>query len=526
RGTAETPRFEAGNFAIRSAPMELKSESLRLILGLKLRQFRLDQAWGLKDVSSRTGLSVSYLSEIEKGRKYPKPEKLIKIAQGLGLTYEELVSPRVEENLHLVRDLFASPFLQEFPFHLFGIEAEQVAALVTEAPSKAGALLRTFLEIGRSYDVQVEHFLFAALRSYQAMERNYFPEIERAAENFLAENGWADRRGLEADDLRRVLEERHGYRIESSLLESYSELSDLRSVLVDGDRPVLLINKHLRPPQRAFALARELGYRALGHTVRSKTSGYLRVESFDQVINDFEAAYFSGAVLLPKSLLVDDLNAFFAAKTWDAEAFVGFLERYRTTPETFFYRLSQLLPAVFGFEQAFFARFSHDAALGVERFDLTKLLNMSGLPIPLNIQPGERYCRRWPGLWLLDEPTRAVASSENSGFKVAAAAQRGRFKDFETEHLTFSLTRPLSIAKTKGTSVSVSFRIDGALREKVAFWNDPAIPERDVGVTCERCSFVDCEERAADPTQIRSEANREKRMRALRTLVAQVRSGS
>ncbi|MEM8996167.1 MAG: helix-turn-helix transcriptional regulator, partial [Acidobacteriota bacterium] len=109
--------------------MELNSESLRFILGLKLRQYRLDRGWGLKDVASRTGLSVSYLSEIEKGRKYPKPDKLIQIAKGLNLTYDELVSPRVEENLNLVRDLFASPFLQEFPFHLFGIEAEQVAAL-------------------------------------------------------------------------------------------------------------------------------------------------------------------------------------------------------------------------------------------------------------------------------------------------------------------------------------------------------------------------------------------------------------
>ncbi|MEO1083882.1 MAG: helix-turn-helix transcriptional regulator, partial [Acidobacteriota bacterium] len=68
--------------------MELNSESLRFILGLKLRQYRLDHGWGLKDVASRTGLSVSYLSEIEKGRKYPKPDKLIQIAKGLNLTYD------------------------------------------------------------------------------------------------------------------------------------------------------------------------------------------------------------------------------------------------------------------------------------------------------------------------------------------------------------------------------------------------------------------------------------------------------
>jgi len=221
--------------------MDLRPDSLRFILGLKLRQHRLANHWGLKDVSSKTGLSVSYLSEIEKGRKYPKPDKLIQLAQGLGLTYDEPVSPRAEENLNLVRDLFASPFRQEFPFHLVGIEPEQVAGLVTEAPSKAGALLRTFLEIGRSYDVQVEHFLFAALRSYQQMKRNYFAEIEQAAEAFLAENGWQDRRGPNAEELRRVLEQRHGYRIDRALLASYPELSNLRSVLVDGERLIAIV---------------------------------------------------------------------------------------------------------------------------------------------------------------------------------------------------------------------------------------------------------------------------------------------
>ena len=60
-----------------SAPQDHTPSSLRLILGLKLRQFRARRGFGLKDLAERSGLSVSYLSEIETGRKYPKTEKLL-----------------------------------------------------------------------------------------------------------------------------------------------------------------------------------------------------------------------------------------------------------------------------------------------------------------------------------------------------------------------------------------------------------------------------------------------------------------
>ena len=37
------------------------------------------------------------------------------------------------------------------------------------------------------------------------------------------------------------------------------------------------------------------------------------------------------------------------------------------------------------------------------------------------------------------------------------------------------------------------------LKKKVKFWNDPAIPIRMVGETCERCPATDCAERVAEP---------------------------
>jgi XRE family transcriptional regulator, fatty acid utilization regulator len=110
---------------------------------------------------------VSYLSEIEKGKKYPKPGKLIDLARALEVPFDSLVTLQVEEKLDPVKAVFSSSLLREFPFDLFGVEPQDLFDLVTQDPTKAGALLRTFLEVGRLYDVHAEHFLLAALRSYQ-----------------------------------------------------------------------------------------------------------------------------------------------------------------------------------------------------------------------------------------------------------------------------------------------------------------------------------------------------------------------
>ncbi|MEL7361776.1 MAG: helix-turn-helix transcriptional regulator, partial [Bacteroidota bacterium] len=64
--------------------MSENADQLRLILGLKLKTLRQEQGRPLRDVAEAAGVSISYLSEIEKGKKYPKPEKLIELASALG----------------------------------------------------------------------------------------------------------------------------------------------------------------------------------------------------------------------------------------------------------------------------------------------------------------------------------------------------------------------------------------------------------------------------------------------------------
>ena len=173
--------------------MQESGKDLRLILGLKLRSLRLARGEGLRQVAARAGLSVSYLSELEQGKKYPKPDKLLQLAGALDIDYDDLVSLKVADELSALKEAVSSGFLREFPFELFGVDREDLVRLIADSPDKTGPLIQSLVEIGRSYDVQVEHFLLSALRSYQQMHANYFEDLELAATEFRRTRKWPTR---------------------------------------------------------------------------------------------------------------------------------------------------------------------------------------------------------------------------------------------------------------------------------------------------------------------------------------------
>ena len=54
--------------------------------------------------------------------------------------------------------------------------------LFNPSHKKAAALISTYMEIPRAYDINVELFFLASLRAYQEMHSNYFEEVEELAE--------------------------------------------------------------------------------------------------------------------------------------------------------------------------------------------------------------------------------------------------------------------------------------------------------------------------------------------------------
>jgi len=73
---------------------KLGDASLRArLLGCEVRRLRMEQSLTLTNLAMVTGLSASYLSEIERGKKTPSLTTLDRLAAGLGVTRDTLVPP-------------------------------------------------------------------------------------------------------------------------------------------------------------------------------------------------------------------------------------------------------------------------------------------------------------------------------------------------------------------------------------------------------------------------------------------------
>ncbi|MBI5471386.1 MAG: helix-turn-helix domain-containing protein [Ignavibacteriae bacterium] len=480
--------------------MKVNAENLRLILGVKLKQLRNERGLSLSDLANKSGLSVSYLSEIEKGKKYPTPDKIIHLANAIGITFDELVSAQVTDSLDPLTTFLKSPIIKEFPFELFGIQPRDLVSLITESPNEAGAFIQTLLEIGQTYDMSVEQFLFAALRSYQKMHGNYFEELEHAAEEFSQAHKWNGKRPIPASELQRVLTAEFGCAVDEIPMSDYPELKRFRSISQSGK---LFLNGKLLPTQKAFLFAREIGFSFLKLKERPTTSTWLEVSSFAEVLNNYKASYFAGALFIPKDSLLKDLREFFARPHWDGAAFLSIMRRYDATPEMFLYRLSQLIPKFFGLQEMFYLRFNHE--LGSKEFTLTKELNMSRVLVPHAIGLNEHYCRRWLAIEILQRVGERKKAKR--GDSILVDVQRSRFIDGDAEFFVITVARPLALTENTNSSISLGFLLNENFKSAVRFWDDKAVQAIDVNETCERCALTrtQCNVRAAQPAIYRKQ---------------------
>ncbi len=466
------------------------AENLRLILGLKLKKYRHEKGLSLKELSEKTGLSLSYISEIESGKKYPKPEKMITLAKALDISFDDLVSQKVDETLDPLAELMESDLVREFPFDLFGIAPRDILHLFSDEPKKAASFLHTFFEISRAYDMSVEHFLLAALRTYQKLHYNYFEEIEDQAADYRKKLGLKEREIPDMRLLQSLLEKNHGYNVDYEAIAREPELKSFRSIWIEGKEPRLCINPELLDSQKAFVLGRDLAYELFKLKQRAQTSSWMKVESFEQLLNNFRASYFAGALLLPRQALVKDLEAFISLPLFDNKRFLQLMDDYNATPEMFLYRLSQLLPGVFDLKDLFYLRFTYNKEH--DEFALSKELNMTQMLVPYGIGLNEHYCRRWLPVKLLQQIIK------NPGDRLCGI-QRVRFVDEGTELVMISIARPLQLSPGKHSAMTIGFLLNEKARRLFGFLEDPDIPFSEVGETCERCQISNCEERVALP---------------------------
>ncbi|NER15802.1 helix-turn-helix domain-containing protein [Spongiivirga citrea] len=492
----------------------MQQEYIKLIFGLKLKQIRNDKNLSLFGLSKISGLSKSYLNEIEKGKKYPKPDKIAILSETLDVPYDQMVSLKLDKNLAPIGELLQSRILKEIPLDLFGIKESTLIDIVANAPVKVNAFISTIIEIAQHYNFSRESFFLASVRSFQEANNNYFDDLEHQVLKFAKAYHINLHRPLTSQELEEILIEEYGYQITNNELSNYEALGNLRSVFIPNTNTLLLADE-IDEAQRTFIYAKEIAYNFLGINNRLYTFPWIKFETFDQVINNFYASYFAGALIIPKNELTSQLETIFKKKTFNERLFLKTVEAFNASPESFYQRLTNILPKAFNIQNLFFLRFTYKA--GDTKFHLKKELHLSHQHSPHANETNEHYCRRWVSLNVLKDISRSKKPHE---FEI----QISNYESDNTKYLVLSSATKDPFKENHYRSISVGLLINKQLERKINFLSDSKIKTQNVGVTCERCAIKDCKVRQAPAVILDKTAKNKKIERIVEELNAKYNS--
>lgn len=473
--------------------MNSESDFIKTVFGLKLKQQRQKRNWSLQDLAVKTGLSKSYLNEIENGKKYPKHDKIIQLSEALSCTFDDLVSTKLDKSLAPFNEILQSDFFKEVPLELFGINKNNLISIISDAPKKVTAFINALIEISQNYNLGKERFYFAVLRSFQELYDNYFPEIEEKVSLFTKENKLQAGKNLKSDILEKILGEKFGYKIQSEDFEIYGTLDNLRSLFIP-EKKLLLLNQKLEKDQKTFILAKEIGFNVLELKNRPNTYSWLDFGSFEEILNNFYASYFAGALLISKQTVIEKASEFFQQNKWEPENFENLINSFTHSPETFYYRLTNILSAEMGIKDLFYLCLVKKK--NSDKIQILKELHLNHQQAPHANATNEHYCRRWIAVKNLDH------LKEN---ETLTDAQISHYKDQGISYLVISTSQRNPFSDGSNRSYCLGILLNSQTIKKIGFIKSPSLKTINVGVTCESCSIADCEVRQAPPVRLEKE---------------------
>jgi len=490
----------------------VREENIRIIFGLKIRQLRQAERFSLAALAKETGMSASYLNEIEKGKKYPKTEKIVLLSKVLKVPYDELVSLKLSSYLAPLNDLLTSKLITDLPLNIFGFDLGKMIESVYDSPAKVGAFISTIVEIAREYDNHKGDFYFKALRSYQEINENYFEELEKGVDTFIKQYGFPTDSPVEYEMIVNILRDKFSYQVENIALEEFPELASSRYVFIPNTKKnQLLLNPNLSPTQKLFIVGRELAFNMLEIKDRPHYSMLLEVDSFDHMLNSFRASYCAMAFAINRKILINDLEILFSKQTWDADLFIETFKRYKVSPELLFSRILGLLPRFFGIKDTFFIRLQNHPKQ--DKILLTKQIQLGNTKDSHIKNVYEHHCRRWVSIKLLDKLKQQQAKGKEP--TMVADIQRSQYMDSDGEFLCIAIARPMAPTPDLNAVTVLGVRLNSTARKKIRFWNDAQIPRVEVNNVCERCTWTECPDRSVPPTQILAKEKSDKIKEAL-----------
>ncbi len=484
--------------------MASDSAFIKTVFGLKMKQFRQKKNYSLQDLATLTGVSKSYLNEIENGKKYPKHDKIATLALALNCSYDDLVSTKLDKNLAPIAEIIQSDFFKEIPLELFGINKTNLISIISDAPKKVTAFINTLIEISKNYNLSKERFYFAVVRSFQELYDNYFPEIEEKAKNYIFENGISSKPS--SGEFEAILKTQFEYEIRSLNLEQYGASGKLRSLYIP-EKKLLLLNELLDEDQKTFILAKEIGFNILHLNPRPNTYSWLDFTNFEELVNNYYASYFAGCLLIRKDLLSSKINEFFQNTEWNPEVFGRIIQDFTNSPETFYYRLTNILPQELGIKDLFYLCFTKKK--NSDKIQILKELHLNQQQAPHANATNEHYCRRWIAVKNLSNLRENEQLTD---------AQISHYKDSGLTYLVISTSQKNPFSDGTNRSYCVGILLNSNSLKKIKFAKSDQIKSINVGVTCEFCSIPDCEVRQAPPLRLEKELFNEQMKKSIQAI--------
>lgn len=496
-----------------SAQVISDNQIIRLILGFKVRYLRQRAGLSYQELAEKTKLSTSYLSDIEKGKRYPKPDKIAILATAFGVDYNYMVSTNASKKLQPIIDLLNSKFFKLFPLKDFGISPAKLVALFTNTPDKINAFISTIFKIARNYQVGEKQFYLEALRSYQDMHDNYFPELEAAVKTFKTNYKIKGTVPYTFRFLAKQLKKLYGITTNKDGLSNNSILAHIRSYY-NPKTKTLYLKKGLKSSQENFLLARELGFQFLNLKERPYETTIIEINSFEKLLNNYKASHFAAALLMDEFQIATDIRQMARKNTWHPNNIIQLLKKYNVTPETFLQRLTNILPHHFDINDLFFIRLSGSQDL--KTFTMTKDLHLAQLHSPYNNGLNEHYCNRWVSITSIK--ALRLKKSDNKKDTIVVDAQISKYWNTDKAYFCISIANTNFQNPQKGVSVTLGLLINPHLKSIFYALTDPNLKQRLVHTTCERCGIIDCDARVASPVVIEAAEKEVAMIKALEVL--------
>jgi predicted transcriptional regulator/DNA-binding XRE family transcriptional regulator len=279
------------------------SSAKKLFVGPRFRRIRQQLGLSQTQIAEGLGISPSYINLIERNQRPVTAQILLRLAETYDLDLRDLATADEDRFFAELNEIFSDPL-----FRQINLPKQELRDLAELCPGVTHALQRLYAAYtearrgetlaaqmaDRDEGTRYEANPIERVRDLIEANRNYFPELEQAAETLR------DALNVPSQDLFAALSER--LREKHSIVTRIMPVDVMRETLrrFDRHRRQLLISELIDGPGRAFQLAFQIGLAECGSILESIVN---RAGALDETPRRLYritlANYFAAATMMP-----------------------------------------------------------------------------------------------------------------------------------------------------------------------------------------------------------------------------------